>query len=926
MELLLLFIQGDPILQHGPADLWRVYCQPCETLAIGPPTNMRCIRTITNIIARIAILCALIGTSLHLRGQVRVISGTVIDSATKAPLSNVSLKVFKGTKGTLTDSAGQFSLVVDAGARQVVCSSMGYADNVIRLTAAAEQHFTIRMRTAYKSMGDVVVKFRKGKYRNKDNPAVELIREVIAHKDSNQVKTYPFATYREYERMQVSFDNLPKRLVNSKLLKEFRFLFDNVDTVKYPGKRLIPVYLSETLSDNYFRRHPEKKKTIIVGQKSVNFGEYIDMKGISNILTRMYEPVNIYDNNISLFTTQFMSPVSGVAPTFYMYFIQDTVTEDNIRLVRLAFLPRNPDDLLFKGTLYVTLDGRYAIKKVELEVSKHINLNYVRGFRVTQGFSRDSSGRYFLTQSDMIADLGLNAKGVGVFGERAFSYSQYRSSTDLPDSLFKGPAVVVAVAPGTVVKPGTGAAGAKAVGAAERASDVGGGISIPIGAAQVSDSVWDKSRTVPLTEAEKKAYANVDSLQGMKSYRRIMDYATLLIAGYKKAGPFEIGPFATFYTYNPVEGFKPRIGGRSTTHLSTRYYVESYVAYGTKDDKWKYYFGGTYSLNNQTIYKYPFNYITANFQRDTRTPGQMDGFTQESSYSSIKRGDNTKWLYNDIFKVDYLHEFGDHLSYDLGFRYWQQHPGGSIVYVYEQNPNEYDSVQTVTTSELNLTLRWAPHEQYYEGKAGRSPVANKYPIFSLRYAHGFKGLMNGEYNYDAIHLNIYKRFYLSPIGYSDITFDAGWQSGKLPFPLLTIHTANQSYAYFIDQYNLMNFEEFVSDHYAGIDIDHYFNGFFFNKVPLLKWLKLREVVAAKVLYGGVRDENNPALTPDQMKFPTTNGVTSTYTLNHGPYIEVSAGVTNIFKLVRIDVVKRLTYLDHPGIASWGIRARVKFDF
>ncbi|HTJ11822.1 MAG TPA: DUF5686 family protein [Dinghuibacter sp.] len=881
------------------------------------------IKTIIHIIAT----CLIVFGCLQVSGQVRVVSGLVLDSASKAPLSNVSVKVVKGVKGTLTDSSGQFSLVVDAGARSLAFSSLGYADHVYKLTGSPEQHVTILLGTSYKSMGEIVVKFKKSKYRNKGNPAVELIREVIDHKDSNQVKSYPYASYREYERMQVSMDNIPKFIQNSKLLKQFHFLFENVDTVKYPGKKLIPIYLSETLSDNYFRKSPEKKKTIIVGQKSINFGEYIDMKGISNILTRMYEPINIYDNNISLFTTQFLSPVAGAAPTFYMYFIQDTVTEDGIRLVRLAFLPRNPDDLLFKGTLYVTLDGHYAVKKATLEVSKHVNLNFVRGFRATLGFSRDSSQRYFLTSSDMIADFGLTSNGIGAFGERAFSYSNYKSASSLPDSVFKGPAVVVQ-APGAAIKPGTGAiAGTRAEreGSA-RVSDLGGGTSIPTGAAILSDSQWAAARTVPLTGAEARAYGNIDSLTGMKSYKRIMDYATLLVAGYKKAGPFEIGPFATFYTYNPVEGFKPRFGGRSTTRLSTRYYFESYVAYGTKDDKWKYYFGGTYSINNKSIYKFPLNYVTASFQRDTRTPGQMDGFSEESSYSSLKRGDNTKWLYNDIFKVDYMHEFENHLSYDLGFRYWQQHPGGSIAYVYEFNPNEYDSVQTVSTSELNLTLRWAPHEEYYQGKVGRVPVANKYPIFTLRYAHGFKGLMDGQYNYDALHLNIYKRVYMSPIGYSDVTFDAGWTGGKLPFPLLTILTANQSYAYYIDQYNLMNFQEFVADHYAGIDIDHYFNGFFFNKIPLLKWLKLREVIAGKIVYGGVRPENNPALTPDQMKYPTTNGVTSTYTLNNGPYIEVSAGVTNIFKLVRVDIVKRLTYLDHPGIASWGIRARVKFDF
>ena len=265
------------------------------------------IKTIIHIIAT----CLVFFGCLKVNGQVRVVSGLVLDSASKAPLSNVTVKVVKGTKGTLTDSSGQFSLVVDVGARSLAFSSLGYADHLLRLTTAAEQHATILLATSYKSMGDVVIKFKKSKYRNKGNPAVELIREVIDHKDSNQVKSYPYASYREYERMQVSMDNIPKFIQNSKLMKQFHFLFENVDTVKYPGKRLIPIYLSETLSDNFFRKSPEKKKTIIVGQKSINFGEYIDMKGISNILTRMYEPINIYDNNISLFTTQFLSPVAG---------------------------------------------------------------------------------------------------------------------------------------------------------------------------------------------------------------------------------------------------------------------------------------------------------------------------------------------------------------------------------------------------------------------------------------------------------------------------------------------------------------------------------------------------------------------------------------------------------------------------------------
>jgi hypothetical protein len=856
--------------------------------------NIKRLKHITNriLVLSISLLCANEGF-----GQTKVVTGVVMDSVTNAPLQNVSVRVKNDPKGSLSDSSGKFRITVDKAVRQVLISNTGYKPFTLQLTGASEQHYTVRLMSTFTRLKEVVVKYKKPKYRNKNNPAVELIRQVIDHKKLNQVKDYPFASYREYEKLQLSLDNLPRRLTNAKLLKHFHFLFENVDTsTKFPGKRLIPVYIAETLSDNYFRRRPEKKKTIIVGQKSVNYGEFIDMKGISNIVTRMYEPINIYDNNISLFTTQFMSPVAEVAPTFYMYFIRDTVVEDGIQLVKLAFMPRNPDDLLFRGTLYVTLDGHYAIKKVELMVSPHVNLNFVREFNVTQGFQKDTSGRYFLTESDMVADFGLNANGAGVFGERAFSYTQFAIPPTLPDSVFDSP-------------------GKEKVAA------------MSVAAATLPDSVWNRGRSIPLTTAEAKAYRNVDSLTGLKSYKRALDYITLLVAGYKQAGPFEIGPVGTFYSFNGVEGFKPRFGGRSTTHLSKRYYVESYVAYGLKDQKWKYYLGGTYSLNNQSIYKYPYNYLRASYQKDTKLPGEQDSFVDESSsFLSFKRGDDTKYLYNDIFNFEYIREFGDHFSYDLHYRYWRQHPGGSIEWLYEQSPNQFDSVTELTTSELSGTLRWAPHEQYYEGKVGRIPVANKYPIFTFRYAHGFKGLLGGEYNYSSYHLNIYKRVYLSPFGYSDITLDGGFISGKLPFPLLYIPWANQSYAYYIDEYNLMNFEEFVADKWAGVDIDHYFDGFFLNKIPLLKKLKLREVVEAKILFGGVSSENNPLLNPAQMKFPTTNGVTSTFTLNGHPYIEASAGIGNIFKVLRLDLVHRFTYLDHANITSWGIRGRVKFDF
>jgi hypothetical protein len=376
-----------------------------------------------------------------------------------------------------------------------------------------------------------------------------------------------------------------------------------------------------------------------------------------------------------------------------------------------------------------------------------------------------------------------------------------------------------------------------------------------------------------------------------------------------------------------VEGFRVRFGGRTTPEFSKSIYFETYGAYGTKDERFKYFFSTTYSINNKSVYSFPENYIRASFQHDTKIPGQELQFIQEENFLlSFKRGNNDMWLYNDIFRLDFVQEYENHFSYTLGFKKWDQSPAGDLYFQNITN-NHINSINAIGTTELALELRYAPHESFYQGKIYRVPIPYQYPIFTLRYTEGIKDFFGGGYNYQNITGNVSKRFYLSQLGHTDVTVEGGDILGKVPFPLLDIHHANQTYSLQLDSYNMMNFEEFVSDHYASVFIDHNFNGFFFNKLPLLKKLKLREMVDFKALWGGVRNENNPANDPSILRFPSyRNGVPITYTLNNGPYMEGSVGIGNIFKVIRIDLVRRFSYLDHPDAPQWGIRTRVKFDF
>ena len=821
-----------------------------------------------------------------------IVKGTVKDAITKEPLQYVSI-VFKGGKGVSTNADGTYTLSSSsATANQLLISYVGYKSVTKSVVPDKEQVIDIELAVA-DSKNNVVVKSKRSKYSNKNNPAVELIRKVIDNKSRNKISSYDFAEYEQYEKMELSLTNKPEKLMNNKLFKNFQFVLENQDTGKIEGKALLPIYLEERLSQKYYRSQPEKEKTYILGEKKVNFGEYVDNNGISTYLKRLYEDVDIYQNNIPLLTNQFLSPIADLAPTFYRFYITDTIQKDGIQLIRLSFFPKNPTDLLFKGIMFITLDGNYSVQDISMSISKHANLNFVRELRIKQDFEKGTDGRYHVISTNTISEFALtkNAAG-GILGERTVSIKNFTINKPEPESIYAGASVEA------------------------------------INKNNTSDSFWIAHRHPQLTNVEAKVYKNIDSLQNMRSYKRFMDLATLVLAGYKNAGPYEVGPVSAFYSFNPVEGFRLRFGGRTTPKFSNSLFLENYIAYGFKDEKWKYYLSGAYSFNHKSVYSYPLNYVRMSYQYDTKIPGQELQFVQEDNFLlSFKRGNNDKWLYNNIFKAEYVREFQRNLSVNFGFKNWKQTPAGTISY-YKEIGSELNKIPDVTTSELSAEVRWAPHEQFYQGKVYRIPIINKYPIFRLRFIAGIKGLANGEYNYQNLNLNVAKRFYLSQFGYTDVSAEGGYIFGKVPFPLLTIHRANQTYSYQDNSYNMMNFMEFVSDHYAGVNLSHYFNGFLFNKVPLLKRLKLREIITGKVLYGGVREENDPNKNPSTFKFPIDNstGLPTTYTLGNKPYVEVSAGIANIFKLVRVDLVKRLTYLNNPNVSQWGIRTLVKFDF
>ena len=830
-------------------------------------------------------------SSLLSNGQT-VVKGFVKDAGTMRPIQFVSI-YFDGGKGVTSGSDGSYSIVLkNSKLTNLNFSFAGYKKISKKLIVGKEQIINIELEL-YDVLQNVVVKTRKrAKYRNKDNPAVELINLVIYNKKKNRIKAYDFVQYQQYEKLSLSLTNKPEKLLKNRLFKNYKFILENIDSTSIEGKSLLPIYIEEKLSDRFLRKNPEADKTIIRGEKYVTYGDFLDANGISQYLKMMYGDIDIYDNNVNILRTQFLSPIADMGPSFYRYYITDTVEQEGLKLIKLYFTPRNPNDLIFRGYMLITLDGNYGVQKINMTISKNANLNWARELRITQDYEKATDGRFHLIKSNMLAEFALtqNASG-GVMGERSVSFKKFKTDIPAHDSIYLDKDLVNKSNTSSTV-----------------------------------DSFWVDKRHNPLTQVEAKAYYNIDSLKNMRSFKNFGEIVSLLFSGYYSFGKWELGNTNTFYNFNPIEGLKLKVGGRTTPKFSNFLYFDNAISFGFKDEKFKFLSAVTYSFNHKSIYAFPLNYLKISYQYDTNIPGQELQFVQEDNvFLSFKRGNNKKWLYNNYLKGEYIYEFGKSLSYTLGFKNWIQTPAGDIFF---QKTSDLSKIKNITTTEFSGEFRWAPNYQFYQGKNFRIPIINKYPIFNLRFIAGVKGLMKGEYNYQNLSLHIEKRFFLSQLGYIDATLEGGHTFGQLPFPLLSIHRANQTYSFQLESYNLMNFMEFISDQYVAGTANVHFNGFFLNKIPLIKKLKLREVVSAKILYGSVRDENNPAKTNNLLKFPTDilYDQPTTFALSKEPYIELSVGVGNIFKFARIDLVKRLSYLDHPGISTLGLRIRIAFDF
>ncbi len=851
----------------------------------------------------IALLQVVAGTFLSHAQSFTSASGIVKDSITGEPLPFVSVYFDGSTIGAMTDDNGTFTLQNNQGYTKLAAASLGYDTKFIDLKPGKKNdNLELLLKPTAFEISEVVVKPKREKYTRKDNPAVELIKKVIAHKNDNRIEAKPEYQTEVYKKLSLSLDNFNPNLDKNKFLKKFKFIKNYLDTSEFNGKPILTVSVRENLSDFYYRKSPKAEKTIVRAKRMQGIDKTLDDGGgITSNLEEIFKSINIFDNNIPILLNRFVSPLSStLATTYYHYYIMDTLDVGGDKCVDLAFVPANSESYGFTGRLYITLDGNYAVKKVLLNTPANINLNWVDKLRIEQEFKQMPDSTWVLDQENTFVNFYVVKGTQQLYAHQLRNYDNYNFNVQNADSVF-GLLGALHVLPEATAQP---------------------------------DTFWIHNRPIPLKEKEDALKDLLGQLRKVPAFNAIIKTAEILITGYiptandKKVTKFDFGPMNTTFSANHLEGFRMRVGGMTTANLNPYWFASGYLAYGTNDRKIKYNLKLTHSFTKKEYHEgeNPVNNLSFIQEYDVYTPGQDFLFTSKDNiFVAWKVGEPvTKMQYIRKSVLQYEKEWLNGLTWKSWIMNQNNEAAGTLQYIKRDESGNLYHIKDFTTSEIGTQLRFAPGERAYNGRSGKESVFNlskDAPVFKLSHQLGIKGVLGGDYNYNHTEISAEKRIWLSSFGHIDAQVKAGKVWDKVPFPLLILPNTNQSITIQPEAFHMMNALEFVTDQYVSFNATYYLKGWILNRIPGIKWLRLREVLSFNMIYGGLTDKNNPTLTPGLFLLPD-----GTQPLGSTPYMECSVGLENIFKILRIDYYRRLTYLDHPDIKKGGIRIALRFTF
>ena len=848
------------------------------------------------------LLFLLLGCCISVSAQ--NIQGVVTDSLTNDPIPYLSVFYEGKGVGSITDNDGHYKVETRKGWNKLTFSAVGYVTKVVNIIPGVTKNLNVRMRPDDIMLDEVVVKPKREKYSRKNNPAVELMKKVIAHKKNNKLSENDYYQYNKYQKITMSLNDVTPEMLEKGMYKKMPFLKDQIELCEETNKFILPISVDETASQKIYRKHPKSEKTIIKGMSSTGVNELFatgDM--LSTVLKDVFTDVNIYDNDIRLLQYPFISHISSSdAISFYKFYIMDTTFVDKDKCFHLTFVPNNSQDFGFTGHLYVLADSSYTVKKCTMNLPKKSGVNFVDNMDIIQEFEQLPNGEWVLKTDDMIVEMTLMKIMQGFQIRRTTRYSDY-AFDELPQQLFKRK------------------------GAEIKEAD----------AMMRGDDFWNQYRPVPLTQTESSMDMLVKRLEQMPGFKYVIFVLKAFIENFVETGTkdnpskVDIGPVNTMISNNYIDGLRLRMSAQTTANLNPHLFFKGYYAYGFKDHRSKYMGEVEYSFNKKEYLprEFPKNSITFSYQYDVMSP--TDKFLKtdkDNVFVSFKTStvDQMSYVRNIALKYENETQFG--LKTTVEVKHSTDEPTGGLAYI--TNDDQKTLVPEIQTMEASLAFRYAPGETFVNTKQRRIPVSFDAPVFTLSHTTGFKGVLGGEYNFNLTEVGLYKRFWFSSWGKIDMFVKGGAQWNKVPFPLLIMPAANLSYILQRETFNLINNMEFLNDRYASLDVSWDLNGKIFNRIPLLKKLKWREAIGFKMLYGHLTDKNNPMKHPGDSElflFPTRDGRPTSFVMDpKTPYMECSVGIHNIFKILHIDYVRRLNYLDHPDANKWGVRFMVMMTF
>lgn len=844
-----------------------------------------------NNLSRILLLAVMVMVQLTVSAKDEYhLGGVVRDATTLEPLPYASVTVEDYAIGALTNEKGIFDMTVPNAARILIVNCLGYNRRTIEIHKNQVNLYDIMLTPSETELKEVVVK--RQKYSKKNNPAVEFMHRLKECGPLTDPKRNPYYNYQKHELITLAINDFNPN-EGSWLLKKFPFLNEHVDTSEVSGKPILNVLVKERASDVHYRKDPESTKEVVTASRQQGIDEIADKTSMQSFFNDVLGEIDLYANDINLLQNRFVSPLSRIAPDFYKFYLTDTVEVGDERCIVLSFYPHNTASFGFNGQIFVPVnDSTMFVKKVTMRTPRNINLNFVDDMVISQEFERAPDGSRLKVRDDLIFEASVAGKGSGFYVRRNIAYDNhdFKKPDDLGvfDRLAK-----------EIVEPD-----------AENRDEL----------------YWDAVRILSVTDNEKRVNTLMDNLRSVPVFYYTEKFLKIMFTGYVQTGKdskWDYGPVNTTISSGPVDGLRLRVGGMTTANLSKRWFSRGYVAYGMKDHKWKYSAELEYSMHDKKYHsrEFPVHSLRLTSLYDIDQLGQEYLFTSKDNiFVSLKRMEDFNVTYQWLNKLEYIMELENNFSLTARLQSDRQYATRWLPFVDGYGTSYRDFLENSFT----LQLRYAPGEKFYQAKTFRIPINLDAPVFMISHTIAPKGWLGSKYMVNKTEVSLQKRLWFSAFGFTDIILKGGHVWSKSPFTSLLIPNANLSYTIQPESYALLNAMEFVNDSYASIDVTYWLNGALFNLIPGVKKLKLREAVGFKGLWGHLSEKNDPQRNPELLRLPAGANVTR---MSDRPYMELSAGLDNLFKCLRVDYVWRLSYLDVPyPIDRRGLRVAVHVTF